>query len=322
MSTTSQQRPMATIVDLAPALAGLREAVLEGLSGKPKRLPSWLFYDAEGSRLFEEICRQPEYYPTRTELEILRSHGADIASQLGAGCRIVELGAGSHRKARVLLDALRRPDGYVAIDISDEQLRSSVAALAGAFPGLPVTGIIADYGSDTDLPIEGDRLVGFFPGSTIGNMEPGEAEEFLRGWRPRLAGGGMLVGVDLVKDAAVLEAAYNDAAGVTAAFNRNMLAHVARALECALDPGLFRHHAFFDQERSRVEMHLVSRVAQVVSICGRRFHFAAGESIHTENSCKYTVAGFQALATRAGYTPQRVWTDQRGWFSVHYLAAG
>lgn len=321
MSATAPLRANATVVDLAPALASVRQAVLDGLAADPKRLPPWLFYDAEGSRLFERICEQPEYYPTRTELAILRDNAAAIAAALGPGCRLVELGAGSHRKARALLRTLNHPDGYVAIDISGEQLRASVAALAREFPALPVTGIVADYAAEGDLPIEGQRLVGFFPGSTVGNMDPDEAEAFLRGWADRLAGGGMLVGVDLVKDSSVLEAAYNDAAGVTAAFNRNMLAHVNAALGCDFDPARFRHRAFFDPGLGRVEMHLVSTIGQAVQVCGRRFALAAGESIHTENSWKYTLEGFQQLATRAGFKARAAWTDDQGWFSVHWLEA-
>jgi dimethylhistidine N-methyltransferase len=317
--------PNVSIVDLAPDLGSMREAVLAGLSATPKRLPPWLFYDAEGSRLFEQICEQPEYYPTRTELSILREHGNDIARTLGEGCRLVELGSGSHRKARTLLRVLRNPDGYVAIDISGEQLRDAVRALAKEFPELPVTGIVADYGEDASLPLEdspGDGpLVGFFPGSTIGNMEPAAAEEFLRAWAGRLSGGGMLVGVDLAKDKAVLDAAYNDAAGVTAAFNLNMLTHINRELDADFDLERFRHLAFFDRERSRVEMHLQSLEDQDVEVAGERFHFAVGETIHSENSCKYSIDGFRALASRAGFVPKQVWTDPRQWFSVHYLAA-
>lgn len=320
MSTVPPLRATA-IVDLAPRLADVREAVLDGLSATPKRLPAWLFYDAEGSRLFERICEQPEYYPTRTELAILGDNGPAIAGALGPGRRIVELGAGSHRKAATLLRALERPSGYVAIDISEAALAACIAGIARAFPGLPVTGIVADYAADSDLPLDGGHLAAFFPGSTIGNMEPDEAERFLRGWAARLAGGGMLVGVDLVKDPALLHAAYNDAAGVTADFNRNLLHHVNAVLGCRFDPARFAHRAFYNAPQSRVEMHLVSRVGQTVQVCGRSFDFAAGESIHTENSCKYSLAGFQQLARRAGFRPGPAWTDPRGWFAVQYLAA-
>lgn len=319
--------PMApTLIDLSPKLDSVRQVVLSGLAETPKWLPAWLFYDAEGSRLFERICEQPEYYPTRTELSILREHGADIAQTLGENCTLIELGSGSPRKAKAMLRLLRRPDGYIAIDVSPEQLRQAITALACEFPRLPVTGICADFGDHTDaLPLEenaGDgRLVGFFPGSTIGNMTPVDAEAFLAQWAQRLRGGGMLVGVDLVKDPAVLHAAYNDAAGVTAAFNRNMLVRIRRQLDTDLDPERFHHHAFFNEAAGRIEMHMTADAAHDVRVEGRRFAFADGESIHTESSYKYTVQDFRAMAQRAGFQPARVWTDARGWFSVHYLAA-
>ena len=314
-----------TLIDLKPDLGSMRDAVLGGLAAEPKWLPAWLFYDGEGSRLFESICEQPEYYPTRTELAILKAHGPDIAATLGEGCTLVELGSGSHRKASVMLRLLRQPDGYIAIDVSAVQLRQAITALARAFPRVPMTGICADFGEDAELPLEqnaGDGpMVGFFPGSTVGNMAPDEARDFLAAWARRLRGGGMLIGVDLVKDPAILDAAYNDAAGVTATFNRNMLVHIGRRLDSTLDPGQFRHRAFFNRGASRVEMHLVAERPLSAHVEGQRFDFAAGESIHTESSYKYSVEGFQALAASAGFRPQRVWTDPRGWFSVHYLAA-
>jgi dimethylhistidine N-methyltransferase len=314
-----------TVLDLGPDTANLRDAVWNGLGTEPKTLPAWLFYDAEGSRLFEQICVQPEYYPTRTELKILTEQGRDIAAVLGEGCRLIELGSGANQKARILLRVLRKPDGYVAIDISGEQLHAAVGALAREFPHIEMTGIRADYGEHEDLPLDEERnharLVGFFPGSTIGNMHPDEAERFLAGWVDTLAGGGMLVGVDLVKDTAILEDAYNDAAGITAAFNRNMLVHINRELGADFEPSRFAHRAFFNAQQSRVEMHLVSSGEQDVNVAGRRFSFRDGESIHTENSYKYGIADFQALARRAGFTPQNVWTDPRQLFSVHFLAA-
>ena len=316
--------PCPNLIDLKPDLSSMHDAVLAGLTATPKSLPPWLFYDAEGSRLFEAICAQPEYYPTRTELSILRMNAVAIAAAIGDDCTLVELGSGSHRKASVMLRLLQRPGGYVAIDVSMAQLSEAVSALAREFPRLPVTGICADFGDGTSpLPLAatGRRLVGFFPGSTIGNMTPDLAEVFLRHWSRRLRGGGMLVGVDLVKDPSLLHAAYNDAAGITAAFNRNMLANVRRQLDTDIDPVLFDHRAFFDAERSRVEMHLVARTDHIVRIGERHIGFARGESIHTEVSCKYTVEGFQALARRAGFVPRQVWTDPRGWFSVHYLDA-
>ncbi|MCB1560681.1 MAG: L-histidine N(alpha)-methyltransferase [Xanthomonadales bacterium] len=317
--------PNATIVDLSPDLESMQDAVVDGLSMSPKSLPAWLFYDARGSELFEAICEQPEYYPTRTELSILRQHGRQIAEALGDGCRLVELGSGADIKAKTLLRILRNPDGYVAIDISGSQLRASALALAREFPRLPITGIVADYGEDSSLPLEespGDGpLVGFFPGSTIGNMEPHVAESFLTAWAERLSGGGMLIGVDLLKSTERLNAAYNDAAGITEAFNRNMLCHINRELGTDFDLRRFHHRAFFNADMSRVEMHLVSEGEQTVHLAGQPFHFADGESIHTESSCKYSIDSFRELARRAGFMPQAVWTDDQQLFSVHYLRA-
>lgn len=317
--------PEPTLIDLKPDLTSIRDAVLGGLAETPKWLPAWLFYDAEGSRLFEAICEQPEYYPTRTELSILREHGAEIAQTLGENCTLVELGSGSERKAKVLLKLMRRPDGYIAIDVSAEQLRQAITALGKQFPRLPLTGICADFGEDSELPLEenaGDGpLVGFFPGSTIGNMMPDDAERFLAAWAARLSGGGMLVGVDLVKDPALLNAAYNDAAGYTERFNLNMLHHIRARLDTDLDPRRFRHHACFNEAESRIEMHLVAQCAHRVRVEDRRFDFADGESIHSESSYKYTVERFQDLARRAGFVPMRVWTDPQHWFSIHYLRA-
>jgi dimethylhistidine N-methyltransferase len=310
--------------DLAPGVEGVRGAVLDGLARTPKELPAWLFYDAAGSKLFERICEQPEYYPTRTELGIFRTHGREIAEALGEGCCLIELGSGSNRKARTLLQVLLRPEGYVAIDVSGDQLRCAVRELAAEFPLIPMTGIVGDYGGARELPL-GDatqaRRVAFFPGSTIGNMHPHEARDFLAPWAARLAGGGMLVGVDLVKPEAVLHAAYNDAAGVTAAFNRNVLRRANRELGADFLPERFAHDAFWHEGPSRIEMHLVSRGRQRVVVGGRAFDFRDGESIHTENSYKYTVEGFRALARDAGFVPGPCWTDPQGWFSVHFLAA-
>lgn len=317
--------PIPNLIDLKPDLQSIRDAVLDGLSQTPKWLPAWLFYDAEGSRLFEAICEQPEYYPTRTELAILRNHGSEIATTLGEGCTLVELGSGSERKAKVLLKLLRQPDGYIAIDVSPEQLRQAITALGKQFPRLPLTGICADFGEDSELPLEenaGDGpLVGFFPGSTIGNMSPDEAERFLAVWAQRLAGGGMLVGVDLIKDPTVLNAAYNDAAGVTARFNLNMLRHIRARLDTDLEPERFHHRAGFNEAANRIEMYLVANTRHRVRIEDRQFEFAKGESIHSESSYKYSITGFRALARRAGFVPDRVWTDPREWFSIHYLRA-
>ncbi|HVF36194.1 MAG TPA: L-histidine N(alpha)-methyltransferase [Candidatus Saccharimonadia bacterium] len=300
----------------------MRRAAHDGLSRKPKALPPWLFYDERGSRLFESITHQPEYYPTRCELAILREHGRAIAEVLGENCCLIELGSGSTSKVRRLLRVLRRPEGYVAIDVSASQLREAVTELSRDYPGIPMTGIVADF-SELGLPVDtgAGRRVAFFPGSTIGNMEPVRALEFLRAWRGHLDGGGMLVGVDLVKDPAVLHAAYNDSAGVTAAFNRNVLVRLNRELGARFEPRCFAHRAFWAARHSRVEMHLQSMLAQRVRCGDEAFAFEAGETIHTESSCKYTLDGFASLARAAGFAPREVWTDERQWFSLHFLAA-
>ena len=309
-------------IDLAPKTAEVRDAAVAGLSRTPKTLPPWLFYDQRGSRLFESITHQPEYYPTRCELSILRKHGQSIAETLGDGCCLIELGSGSSAKVRTLLRVLRRPEGYVAIDVSGQQLRETVTELSRDYPAIPMTGVVGDFSAETLAFDPGcARNVAYFPGSTIGNLEPDEAKRFLVAWRPRLAGGGMLVGVDLVKDAKVLHDAYNDPAGVTAAFNRNMLVRLNREAGGRFDPLRFGHRAFWSAWRSRVEMHLQSLDGQRVRCGGETFQFERGETIHTESSYKFTLDGFRALARSAGYEPVAAWTDEREWFSVHYLAA-
>lgn len=311
------------IVDLAPELGSVRQAVLTGLGKTPKCLPPWLFYDDRGSALFEAITEQPEYYPTRTELEILRSEGAAIAAAIGPGCRLVELGSGSPRKARQLLRSLDQPGAYVAIDVSGDQLRKAICTLAREFPQIEMTGIVSDYSPGRDLPIDDDAgpLVGFFPGSTIGNMEPAAAQAFLTGWRARFDGGGMLIGVDLVKDSAILNAAYNDAAGITAAFNLNMIQRIDRELGSNLGAENFKHIAFFNEQLSRIEMHLEHRGERVVEVAGQAFAFGDGERIHTESSYKYTLQGFKALAEAAGFMSDQVFVDDQQLFSVHLLRA-
>lgn len=309
-------------IDLAPDLESVRAVTHAGLARARRTLPPWLFYDARGSALFEAICEQPEYYPTRTELSILVDHGRDIAATLGESCCVIELGSGSNRKARTLLTVMRKPGGYVAIDVSGEQLRRAVTDLARDFPNIPMLGIVADYGDrKLELGTRGTRRVGFFPGSTIGNMTPREALRFLKPWRHRLAGGGMLIGVDRVKDKATLDAAYNDAAGVTAAFNLNLLRRLNRELGADFVEDRWRHRAFFDEAHSRIEMHLVSADAQTVRIGDRRYEFAAGETIHTECSYKYTDLAFRALVRAAGFEAERCWTDADERFAVYFAAA-
>jgi dimethylhistidine N-methyltransferase len=307
-----------TLIDRA-ALA----EVLQGLSQPQKTLSPKFFYDARGSDLFEQIMRLPEYYPTRTELGILREHGPEIGRTIGSDAVIVEFGAGNVEKIRLLLEVLERPRAFVPIDISGEHLNEAVAPLVEAYPGLAVLPVTGDFTKPLELPDHGAlhnaRLTGFFPGSTIGNFLPDEAEAFLTTARGVLRGGDLLIGVDLVKDTAVLNAAYNDAAGVTAAFNLNMLPHLNRLVGADFVPERFRHDAFYNEALGRIEMHLVSNAAQTVTIIGQTFAFTPGETIHTECSHKYTLEGFAALAKRAGWQTERTWCDAKPWFSLHLL---
>jgi dimethylhistidine N-methyltransferase len=294
--------------------------LINGLRATPRSVsPKW-FYDAEGSRLFERICELPEYYPTRTEFALLDHHAPELATLIGPGAEIVEFGAGASRKVRVLLDALQAPRRFVPVDISGEHLAESAAMLSGDYPGLEVRPLAADFTGPLTLPPAAGRRVGFFPGSSIGNFEPAEAEVLLRRFAGWLGGGGLLIGVDLVKEPALLHAAYNDVRGVTAAFNLNLLARANRELGADFDLGGWAHSAFYNPPQRRIEMHLVSRRDQRVRIAGQDLMFAEGDSVHTENSYKYTVDGFAALARRAGFTPVKVWTDAARRFSLHWLA--
>src|SRR5579863_9184576 len=291
--------------------------VVAGLSAKPKRLPPKYFYDAAGSALFERITQLPEYYPTRSELELLGKYAPAIAAQFPPGCAMVEFGSGSSRKARILLGAAASVAAYVPVDISGEYLQQDVAQVRRDFPHLAIHPVVADF---TTLPAEIASLprVGFFPGSTIGNFEPHEAAAFLRHAGRMLGTGSVfVVGVDLAKAPDILYRAYNDAEGVTAKFNLNLLARINRELGADFDLAAFEHHAFYNAERNRIEMHLASTRRQKVRICGTTIDFRAGETIHTENSYKYTVESFQALAHGSGWSPLAVWTD--GLFSVHAL---
>ena len=299
-------------------------ALREGLRREPRQIAPKYFYDQRGSALFDLICELPEYYPTRTEFAILRRHAGEMAECIGAQAELVEFGAGSLQKIRLLLGALREPARLVAIDISAEHLQAEAQRLAAEHPGLRVLPLAGDFSGELQLPAPlagAARRVGFFPGSSIGNFTPAEALQFLRRCAGWLAGGGLLVGVDLVKDPALLHAAYNDSAGVTAAFNLNLLARANHELGANFELAAFQHYAFYAPREQRIEMHLLSARAQTVQVGGERFDFAEGQTLHTENSCKYTVAGFQALARAAGLQPQAVWTDAQRLFSVHWLAA-
>jgi dimethylhistidine N-methyltransferase len=315
--------PLFAFHDLAPGEESFRDAVFAGLGRQPKTLPCKFFYDERGSALFEEICRLPEYYLTRTEIAILEEYAGAIAARLGPYARLIELGSGASVKVRILLQALAEPAAYVPVDISREHLREAARGLAADFPGLPIIAVCADYTRPfpmPPLPGPAGKRVGFFPGSTIGNFEPEAVVRFLSHCGELLGPGGeMLIGVDLKKDQAILNAAYNDRAGVNAAFNLNLLARINRELAGDLAIGRFAHVAFYNAAEGRMELYLESRAAQSATIAGRRFDFAEGERIHTENSYKYAVAEFRALAARAGFTAVHTWTDSDQLFSVHYL---
>jgi dimethylhistidine N-methyltransferase len=298
---------------------------LAGLSAARKTLPCKWLYDAEGAALFEAITRLPEYYPTRTELRILRESGSDIARAVGPGAAVVEFGPGDGAKAVQLLDALCAPAAYLPVDIAPEWLEAAASRVASAFPGLRVRPVVADFTRPFELAGRADggvRLLGFFPGSTIGNFEPDDAVTFLRRTRSTLGGGAyMLLGVDLIKEVGLLEAAYDDSAGVTAAFNLNLLARLNRELGADFDLSSFSHRAVWNAERERIEMHLVARRMQTVSVAGRRFRFASGETIHTENSHKYRPERLRTMAEGAGWRAAETWTDPDGLFSVWLLAS-
>ncbi len=295
--------------------------VVAGLMAKPKSLPPKYFYDAAGSALFDRITRLPEYYPTRCELGILADNAPAVASLFPPGCALIEFGSGSSRKARILLGAAATVEAYVPVDISGDFLQQDAAQLRRDFPHLAVYPLVADFTQPFALPpaIAALPRVGFFPGSTIGNFEPHEAAKFLRHAGTMLGAGSLLViGVDLVKDAEILYRAYNDAAGVTADFNRNLLARINRELGGDFDLTAFEHHAFYNGGQNRIEMHLASTRRQKVRVGGMAIEFGAGETIHTENSYKYTIESFQALAAGSGWSPLKIWTDSL--FCVHALA--
>jgi dimethylhistidine N-methyltransferase len=300
-----------------------RDDVLTGLSRSQKKLPSKYFYDTAGSRLFDRITELPEYYPTRTELSILREHAASMAARCGPHCLLIELGAGSVTKVRLLLDRLARPAGYVPVDVSGEHLRSAAASLLDDYPALEVVPVVADFTTHFGLPeVPSSRRVVYFPGSTLGNFDPPRADALLRR-TVRLVGtgGGLLLGVDLQKDTAVLERAYNDSAGVTAAFNRNLLVRINHELGADFDLDSFRHVAFYNAARARIEMHLESVCEQRVRIGSAMFRFRAGESIHTENSYKYDIAELAVRAEQCGLRLDETWTDAHNDFAVLYLTA-
>jgi L-histidine N-alpha-methyltransferase len=306
----------------AAASDSFADHVIAGLGDQPKWLSAKYFYDAAGSDLFEEITRLPEYYPTRTELKILEANAPAMSAYIPLAAALVEFGTGSTKKARILIEAAPQIAAYVPVDISGEFLAQEAAAMRRAVWNIAILPVVADFTRDFDLPpqIRARPRVGFFPGSTIGNFEPADATEFLRqAGRILGAGATMIVGVDRIKDEAVLNAAYDDAAGVTARFNLNILRRMNRELGGNFDLASFRHRAFYNVADHRIEMHLVSLQAQTVTVAGRSFTFAEGETIHTENSYKYTVESFRALARDAGWRPVETWTDANDHFAVHAL---
>jgi dimethylhistidine N-methyltransferase len=308
---------------LDPQTSAFALDALEGLTQTPKTLSPKYFYDAAGSDLFEQITLLPEYYPTRTELGILRDCGPEIAALIPQGAALVEFGAGATTKVRLLLKNCAFA-AYVPVDISGEFLAQQANGLRADFPKLAVHPVTADFTQAFELPADVRDMpkIGFFPGSTLGNFEPQEASLFLRRAAEILGQGAlMILGVDLEKDEAVLHAAYNDASGVTARFNLNLLVRMNRELGANFDVSAFRHCAIYNREQHRIEMHLVSRKAQKVRLCGRTLAFAAGESVHTENSYKYSIPRLAELAGASGWRLQKSWTDANDMFSVHALRA-
>jgi dimethylhistidine N-methyltransferase len=301
----------------------LRDEVLAGLAKSPRQLPCKFFYDEHGAHLFRQICELPEYYVTRTEIEILRLHGAEMAAAVGPQIELIGLGTGAGTKTKILLEELDRPAVYVPIDISKEQLENSSERFRRMFPNLQVLPVAADYLEPFELPLPrhlSSRSVVYFPGSTIGNFEPDDASEFLSRLVELVGeGGGLLIGVDLQKDRHVIEAAYNDSAGVTAKFNKNLLARINRELGSDFDLAHWQHYAIYNPAEGRIEIYLISETDQTVRIGDQSFEFRSGDKILTEYSYKHTIGGFTMLARQAGFEFQQVWTDDQRWFGVFYF---
>jgi len=299
--------------------------VLSGLQKRQKEIPAKYFYDEQGSVLFQEICKLDEYYIPRTEMAIMNSHIDEIAGLLGTGILLIEYGCGDCRKTRFLLDHLYQPAAFVPIDISKEQLANVTNELAKDYPGLELLPLCADYTNDFSLPVAtkpSKRTAIYFPGSTIGNFSPDNAKEFLKQINKKCGpGGALLIGIDLKKDTAILNRAYNDAKGITSAFNLNLLGRLNRELDADFQIGYFKHHAFYNNEEGRVEMHLVSLKDQMVHLNGIGIPFTEGESIWTESSYKYDIDEFEKIASAAGFRLDKVWNDDRKWFSVQYLVS-
>lgn len=323
MNNTARFTAQRALARPDPARDAFARDLTAALATRPRSISPKYFYDVQGSALFDRICDLPEYYPTRTEMAILRGQAGDIAAQMGPRAEIVEFGAGSCTKVRLLLDAMDAPARYLPIDISGEHLSVAAAGLRRDYPGLDVQPVVADYTQRLLLaarPPGAGQRVGFFPGSTIGNFTPAEAFYFLQVAAQVLRGGALLLGADLVKDPAVLHAAYNDAQGVTAAFNLNLLLHVNRLAGTDFRVRDWQHVALYDTTQHRIEMHLQARSSLVVQTPLGPRAFRAGERIHTENSYKWTVPRFAELLTAAGFSAPRYWLDADSRFAVFWAA--
>lgn len=315
----------ANSTDFDDMLAEETAEILHGLRASPKRISPKYFYDDRGSELFDEICRLPEYYPTRTEQRIMRENLPEIAELVGSQAAVIEFGAGSNAKARQLLRGLENPSAYVPVEISGDYLAEQVAELSKEFPDVNMKAVVADFTKPFDLPrhkVEPRRNLIFFPGSTIGNFTRHDAADLLRVMRYEARSDGcLLIGVDLIKSADIIRAAYNDKQGVTAEFNKNVLAHLNAGVGANFEPKWFRHEAIYDRDHDRIEMRLISLCRHSVKFAGEAIEFFDGEHIVTEYSHKYSIGGFTELAAQSGWQSQAHWTDDDGLFSVHFLRA-
>jgi len=308
--------------DLAPQADDFHKDVIEGLCSQPRMIPPKYFYDKRGSELFDAICDQREYYPTRIEISLLQYYAREIAERIGPDCVLVELGSGASEKVRLLFDALK-PAGYMGVDISKEFLLKATSKLSSDYPWLEVHAVCADFSQVLKIPkhYHEQQHVAFYPGSSIGNFDPKDAVTFMEQIAEMVGvDGKLLIGVDLKKDEAILNAAYNDAAGITAEFNLNLLNRMRDELGAEFEDGAFMHQAFYNESDGRIEMHLVSTKNTGLTIDGKTFRFYLGDSIHTENSYKYSLDEFGTLARRAGFDVEQVWTDRKDLFSVQLLA--
>lgn len=312
------------LYDFHPKLESFRDEVIFGLSKVPKQLPSKFFYDSKGSELFNQICELEEYYPTRTELSIFEKYKEEIRELVGKNALVIEYGSGGSQKIRLLLDMLDKPLAYMPIDISKDYLFDDAKILAKDYPALEIIAVCADYTKALSLPevdVKFAKKFVFFPGSTIGNLDHEEAKNLLINTANILnLGDGLLIGVDLKKDTNILNAAYNDQKGITSEFNLNLLVRINNNLSANFDLANFSHKAFYNEEKGRIEMHIISLKNQSILIDNIEFQLKENENIHTENSYKYEIKEFQDLAKQAGFTPTKVWTDPSKLFSVHYLS--